>query len=185
MDEWPSPRATKRLGHHQKNSVTSRSHLAAGGELIWDFRYVNKKLLNVEASLQSLKWLLPNGSSGSTFLQGTGLSGHLVFVQQRESALCRWAQTDTSACCAPAQNAACSAYRPSTCRKLQSGQEQPGSCYLLTPGASQTACKGVPYVVLPWWCCTFLPGRWGLWSPVRRTPPLAPGPGLQTWCLYR
>lgn len=94
-------------------------------------------------------------------------------------------QIDASACWGPAQNTAFGLHPSSTHRKLQNSQEQPEPCYVFTPGLS----RHLAQACLTLHCHTdaTLPCQGGEAheNPSKRTPPLAPGPCLQTWCLYR
>lgn len=156
MDKHPSLRTTKRSGHHQKGC--DRVGLTLQQREIWDFGSVNKKLLTLEAPLQSLKQgFFLTAALGGPFCKVQKAWVGIEYLFSREKELCV-SSADTSAGCASVRN---SLYWLSTNRKLQSGQEQPGACYPFTPALSNS-CPGVPYnVTLPHWWHTSLPGRWG------------------------
>lgn len=115
MDKCASLRATRRSSYHEKRIWQSWSHLTAGREIWWDFRFVNKKLLNLEGSLQPLK-------QGLFFMAAPGVSfGKIKEARvgikslfSRENHFVSLVQTDTYGCWGPAQNTAFGLYPSST-----------------------------------------------------------------------
>lgn len=161
MDKWPSLKATKRSGHHQKNKV--------GPILQWGERLYETLNLWIKCfstwRLHCSHW---NRAASQRQLCEYLSARHrkperALSLCPAEKSLCV-SGADTSACCAPAQNAAFGSYLSSPHRTLQSGQEQPGSWYLFTPGLSKQLAQACLTLYCHIWCHTFLPGRWGLWG---------------------
>lgn len=111
MDKCASLRATKRSSYHEKRIWQSWSHFTAGREIRRDFRFVNKKLLNLEGSLQPLKQgLLRMAAPGVSFCKIKEAQVGIKSLFSRENHFVSLVQTDTSACWGPAQNTAFGLY---------------------------------------------------------------------------
>lgn len=120
-----------------------------GREIIWDFKPVNKMLLNVEASLQPLKQgCFLTAALWVPFCKAQKAWAGIESLPSREIALCLRCRHFCMLC-------------TSTKRSLwfvpiissQDAPEWPGAARILIPvhpRALQTACPGVPYIVLPY-----------------------------------